>query len=168
MATKGERHALLFLTAVVLLGAGTRVYRVRHTAVPSADLDRQIGAVESSAGRVRTGGRGPSSRGRGRRLKADSAGGAGESRPSVGGAEPYAVRPTVRVDLDAALASDVERLPGVGPAIAKRIVADRAANGAFGCLAALDTVKGIGPAMLRKLDSLVTFSGPPRPACNQR
>ena len=45
---------------------------------------------------------------------------------------------------------------------------DRETRGAFGCLAALDAVKGVGPAMLKKLDSLVTFSGAPRPACGQR
>jgi len=160
MATRGERQALLFLTAVVLLGAGTRACRARRDAVPSADLDRQIGAVEAFG----TGAPGPRAslprkRGRGP-TRADSV---DSSAPRTAG-QPAAIR----VDLDVASPSDIERLPGVGPAIAKRIVANRTANGAFGCLSALDSVKGIGRALLTKLDSLVTFGGVPRPACGQR
>jgi competence protein ComEA len=75
---------------------------------------------------------------------------------------------TTRVDVDVAARADIERLPGVGPALAKRIVADREARGAFGCLAALDAVKGIGPMLLARLDSLVAFSGAARPGCAQR
>ena len=54
---------------------------------------------------------------------------------------------------------------GIGPALARRIVSDRDSAGSFGCLAALDAVKGIGPSMLRRLDSLTSFSGAPRAAC---
>lgn len=165
MATKGERKALLFLAAVALLGAGTRACRARHDAGPTADLDRQLDAVESSASRGRRNGRPTPARGRGQTPKADVAtdsGGPSIARPSVGESRPP------RLDLDVAPTADIERLPGVGPAIARRIVADRDAKGAFGCLAALDAVKGIGPALLARLDSLVTFSGAPRVACSQR
>lgn len=62
------------------------------------------------------------------------------------------------VDLDVASAPEIEKLPGIGPSLAKRIVADRTANGPFGCLEALDRVKGVGPALLARLDSLATFS----------
>jgi competence protein ComEA len=62
------------------------------------------------------------------------------------------------VDLDVASAAEIEKLPGIGPSLAKRIVADRTANGPFGCLEALDRVKGVGPALLARLDSLATFS----------
>jgi competence protein ComEA len=168
MATKGERRALLFLAVVALLGAGTRAYRARRDAVPTGDLDRQIGAVETSATRGRKGGRGSSLRKRGRPSKPDRRSGSGEFAPAARLAEPYPARSTSRIDLDAATPTDIERLPGVGPAIAKRIVADREAKGTFGCLAALDAVRGIGRAMLTRLDSLVTFSGAPRAACGQR
>lgn len=168
MATKGERQALFFLAAVALLGAGTRACRARQIAPPSADLDRQIEAVEKSGGRGhgRGNARRSSSRKRGRGRGPDTVARAVDDHPSV--PEPPVLGPHPRLDLDVATPGEVEALPGIGPALAKRIVANREATGAFGCLAALDAVKGIGPATLRRLDSLVTFSGAPRAPCSQR
>jgi DNA uptake protein ComE-like DNA-binding protein len=141
MATKGERQALLFLAAVAMLGAGTRAWRARHPAVDTGAIDAQLRAVDSGRGR-------PPRRPR--------------PQPAVT-ADPDSRRE--KVDLDRASAGEIEALPGIGPALAKRIVDDRAARGAFGCLRALDEVKGIGAAMLARLDSLVVFSGPARPSC---
>ena len=64
-----------------------------------------------------------------------------------------------RVDLDVAPESEIDRLPRVGPALARRIVASRDSFGAFGSLDGLKRVKGIGPATLERLSGLVTFSG---------
>src|SRR5690606_2369918 len=64
-----------------------------------------------------------------------------------------------RIDADRAGLRELERLPGVGPALAGRIVADREARGAFGGIEGLDRVPGIGPAMLARLAPHLTFSG---------
>jgi competence protein ComEA len=168
MATKGERKALLFLAAVALLGAGTRACRVRHDAGPTGDLDRQIGAVESSSARGHKSGRAAPARERSRVTRVDRAGDSVGVPLAIGLGQSEANPPRTRLDLDVAPAADIERLPGIGAAIAKRIVSDRETKGAFGCLAGLDAVKGIGPALLARLDSLVTFSGPPRGTCGQR
>ncbi len=56
-----------------------------------------------------------------------------------------------RIDPDRASASDWERLPGIGPALAARIVSDRAARGAFGTPEGLLRVRGIGPRTLERL-----------------
>ncbi|MDP2306980.1 MAG: helix-hairpin-helix domain-containing protein [Pseudomonadota bacterium] len=56
-----------------------------------------------------------------------------------------------RVSLNNATMADLEGLPGIGPALAARIVAGRP----FGNLEDLDRIKGIGPAKLRALASLV-------------
>lgn len=66
-----------------------------------------------------------------------------------------------RVDLDRAGVTEVERLPGIGPALAARIVADRGAHGAFGSLAGLDRVPGVGPALLSRIAPFSAFSGMP-------
>lgn len=80
---------------------------------------------------------------------------------SAPGATARAPRPLV--DLDAAPASEIDRLPGIGPALARRIVEDREANGPFGSLAELQRVRGIGPALAARLRGRVTFTGPGRP-----
>ena len=67
--------------------------------------------------------------------------------------------PRPRVDLDVAPEAEIDRLPRVGPALARRIVASRDSFGAFGSLDGLRRVKGIGPATLERISALVTFSG---------
>lgn len=78
---------------------------------------------------------------------------------------PRSVEPVrIAVDVDRADAVTLDRLPGIGPALAARIVADRDARGPFGSLQALERVKGIGPALAARLGPHVTFSLAPRPS----
>jgi competence protein ComEA len=67
----------------------------------------------------------------------------------------------VPVDLDRATQREIERLPWVGPALARRIVANRDSFGSFGSLESLGRVKGVGQATRNRLAALVTFSGGP-------
>jgi competence ComEA-like helix-hairpin-helix protein len=53
--------------------------------------------------------------------------------------------------LNAATAGDLDCVPGVGPALAARIVADRSARGPFGRLEDLDRVPGIGKRLVERL-----------------
>lgn len=66
------------------------------------------------------------------------------------------------IDLDQADEAEIDLLPRVGPALARRIVANRDSLGPFGGLAALRRVRGIGPATLERLAPFVTFSGQAR------
>lgn len=59
------------------------------------------------------------------------------------------------ISINTASETELERLPGVGPALAKRIVDYREKNGSFSTIEALDNVSGIGPAMLEKIRDLV-------------
>jgi DNA uptake protein and related DNA-binding proteins len=67
--------------------------------------------------------------------------------------------PANPIDVDVATAAEIERLPRIGPALAARIVASRDSLGPFKSLEGLGRVRGVGPAMLRQLGPLVTFSG---------
>jgi competence protein ComEA len=58
-----------------------------------------------------------------------------------------------RINLNTATQSQIEALPGVGPKMAERILKARP----FSSLKDLDSVKGIGPSMLKKLEPLVRF-----------
>jgi competence protein ComEA len=59
------------------------------------------------------------------------------------------------VDLNAATASQLEALPGIGPALAKAIVEHRTRHGRFRAVTDLLDVPGIGPAKLATLRPLV-------------
>lgn len=67
-----------------------------------------------------------------------------------------------QIDVDRAGARELERLPGVGPGMARKIVADRDARGPFGGLAGLDRVAGVGPALLARIAPAARFTGSPR------
>lgn len=56
-----------------------------------------------------------------------------------------------RLDLNHAAARDLETLPGIGPVLARRIVAYRDRHGPFHRLEDLLQVEGIGPRLLERL-----------------
>jgi competence protein ComEA len=59
------------------------------------------------------------------------------------------------VDVNTATAQELAALPGIGPALARRVVEWRAAHGPFRGVDALDDVPGIGPATVERLRPLV-------------
>ncbi len=62
---------------------------------------------------------------------------------------------TGTIDINAAGLAELQLLPGIGPALAQRIVEDREKNGPYLAIENLDRVKGIGPKTLEKLRPLV-------------
>jgi competence ComEA-like helix-hairpin-helix protein len=143
MPTPGERKALLFFSVVLLLGASSRAFRVLHGRSPTDARARS--ALESQI------------------KAADSARRAGLRKPKREKISKTPPKPTGKVDLDIASEREIEALRGIGPSLAKRIVADRDSFGPFGSMEGFRRVKGVGPSMVEKLDSAVTFSLVPRP-----
>jgi len=142
MGTPAERKALLFFSAVLVLGVATKAYRASSSRTPvsanaRAALEGQLKAADSAR---KAGGKAK----RGKKRKAPVA------RPGP-------------VDLDVATAEEIESLRHIGPAMARRIVADRDSLGPFGSREEFLRVKGVGPSMVEKLDTSVTFSLLPRP-----
>ena len=64
---------------------------------------------------------------------------------------------SVRVNINTASEAQLDALPGVGPALATRIVQYREKNGTFSSVDELDNVSGIGPSKLDSLKDLVTI-----------
>ena len=63
-----------------------------------------------------------------------------------------------QVDVNTATVAELERLPGIGPSLARRIADDRAAHGPFHRPEELQRVKGIGPQTYDDLKSYVTVN----------
>jgi competence protein ComEA len=64
------------------------------------------------------------------------------------------------LDLNRATVEELVRLPGVGPALADRILSARAERGRFESVEDLGSVRGFGPVKLARLRDLVTASPP--------
>lgn len=162
--TASERKALLFLAALLALGTATRMVTSRRadrppTAAERAALGAQIAVVESARSHGAGGGR-AGSRARRRAARSPAAPQARGTAKFPGGGVPASALP---VDLDLATAADIEALPGIGPVLARRIVADRDSLGPFGSIEGFTRVKGVGPALARRVESRVTFTRAPRP-----
>ena len=170
MPTAAEKNALYFLAAVALVGGGARaVANSRFSGlIDSAEhlkaadtgslgdraLTAQIAAADSArSARGRRSARKPP-KSAFKPPKPDSSFGAREPTISSRIVPP---RSPLSVDLNRATQAELERLPRVGPALARRIIARREQHGPYRSLDDLRHVRGIGPSTLALLAPVVTF-----------
>ena len=135
------RAGLVFVLVSLLLGTSFREWRRTHE-TRLGDLVARLTASEDAE---------PDPAGAVGRASAEST--AAREPPSArsgDGRQESALRPAA-LDPDRATAAEWERLPGIGPALARRIVADRVARGAFGTAEGLLRVRGIGPKTLARI-----------------
>lgn len=75
----------------------------------------------------------------------------------VAGEETSSSNVSGAVNLNSASTSQLDSLPGIGPAYAGRIIEYREANGGFKSIDEIQNVKGIGPKTFEKLKDLITI-----------
>lgn len=147
------------LVLIGALGAGLVAQRVQSASEPvPADFYAAADAAfaEAAAGSDAAGPPGASAV---VAAPPDTAGGGEGSAALVAEAEVAAAAaprraskpPPARTNLNTASAADLQRLPGIGPALAGRIIAYREAHGGFRSPEEVVEVKGIGEKTLAKL-----------------
>jgi competence protein ComEA len=77
--------------------------------------------------------------------------------PRPGASNVPLATPNGPIHINTATSEDLQRLPGVGPALAQAIIAYREANGPFKSMEDLDKVSGIGPARLQEWEGKIAF-----------
>ncbi len=89
----------------------------------------------------------------------------GPDRTLIGGDEgeraALELLPGERLDLNAATVEELQKLPGIGPALAQAIVDYRAGHGPFPNAEAVMDVPGIGPARYAAIAGSVTVEETP-------
>lgn len=128
------RAGLVFVIASLLVGQGFREWKRSHETALH-DLVRELEAEDA--------------RGAGPVVTNDSV----PLRPSP----PRREVPVGRIDPNRADVAELVRLPGIGPALAGRIVADRDQHGPYASPEALRRVRGIGPKTLDRIRGFLSF-----------
>src|ERR1043166_8727057 len=129
MTLQSDHKALIFVGAIAVLGAGVRVVRAASassSAKAQPALEHQMQAADSSKRAVG-----------GKRRPKKAAIDTGRIAAIDPAPPAVTARGNGRLDLDIATAAQVDSLPGVSTAMAKRIVADRVQHGPFLSLARL-------------------------------
>jgi len=82
------------------------------------------------------------------------------ARPESGGpaSVPAVRRPPPRLDPNISPADSLTLLPGIGPALAGRIVAARLEGVQFACARDLQAIRGIGPRTVERLEPYLVFT----------
>jgi competence ComEA-like helix-hairpin-helix protein len=121
--TRNEQRVLLFLSVCFLAGGAIKIYQDHYQPLPVTPVDPIL--REDGNPELY---RGFTSR---------------EDQTQTGS--------FFTVPLNTATQIDLERIPGIGPVMAKRILSYREAKGRFETLEELLNVKGIGPKKLLKI-----------------
>lgn len=79
---------------------------------------------------------------------------------SGGNASAFTTEGEIRVNINSSQIEELDRLPGVGPATARRIISHRLMNGPYITVSELEKVKGIGPKTISKFGN-IAFIGEP-------
>lgn len=76
---------------------------------------------------------------------------------SLGSAETDPVFSHPMVNINSGSSEELQKIPGIGPAMSDRIIKFRKIHGVFNNIKDLIKVKGIGPKKLKKIEGFICF-----------
>jgi competence protein ComEA len=76
--------------------------------------------------------------------------------PASGKAAPTATKVSGKININTATLAELDTLPGIGPAIAQRIIDYRTQSGDFKTIEDVKKVRGIGDALFSQIKDLIT------------
>ncbi|MEM1094927.1 MAG: ComEA family DNA-binding protein [Bacteroidota bacterium] len=153
--THYESIVLLVIIGFALVGGSTRLISEQLMPIPEPGLPADHAAFAAAAAELNAVFASPATEATTEESEAAPAPAdvaeVAPPRPNVSRKAPTARGP---VNVNTATLAELDRLPGVGPALAQRIVDYREAHGAFARVASLERVRGIGPKTVAKFDGL--------------
>ena len=137
--TATESKVVLFLVAAFVVGLGIKVVRSSIQPVPSFDYSASDSEFDARSARIE---------------QPDSA----VDDRSVASADSFQITSSVHrvVNINTATKDELVGLPGIGEAMAARIVKYREQHGSFKSVDDLSHVKGIGRKKLEKIIPVIT------------
>ena len=135
--TTQERFVLLFLSVTLVIGAAVKVTHAHQAAILSIDTPRvaqEMASFKAVSHQLNT----------------------NVSSISSPETKPVDPKKTSTLNINTASTEELQQLPGIGPALANRIVKYREENGPFTQIEDLMQVKGIGNKMYLKISTTIS------------
>ena len=159
MAFYTRRQLVVLLILVAIAGVGLAIGHWRRARPDLADyleqLDRAPAPVSNPAA-PRSEGAPPTAPSSEPEPRRERRGKSPSDAPRPPGA-PAGV-PSDAIDLNRATPDELTRLPGIGPALARRIVDARATDGPFADVGELERVRGMSARKVEKLRAFLTIA----------
>ncbi|MES3630787.1 MAG: helix-hairpin-helix domain-containing protein [Longimonas sp.] len=160
-----ETTVVLVLAGLLMLGAGVHHWRMQqippladHVVWPAADTVR-TDTVQTNRAHPNAGMGNPEF-GHADAGEREAGAATAASIAQYEAESPLAAAPPPPVDVNAAEATELQRLSGIGPALSQRIISYRDANGPFRSAEELQNVPGIGPKTVERIQGDIVIQMP--------
>ncbi len=140
--TPQERKAIIFLTTILIIGSGITLYKKYHSDFAPELLWKPKAVYSESRLNASP-----------RTIPVDSA-----SKTENKVDSSYSPKTAYPLNLNSATQYELEKLPAIGPVLAKRIIDYRVQNGGFKKIEEIQKVQGIGKKIFEAIKSQIVVN----------